>query len=195
VHNGIDPAEFVFSDSKSDYFLFMCDLDRALDKGLRIAVETTARCGVELVVAGSATDSDAARDVDALCAASHVRRAGEVLGSERAELLAGARALLFPTQTNESFGLVMVEALVSGTPVIASTRGACGEVLDDATSFLCESIDDYVDAMARAGSIAPRACRDKALRDYHYLRMAAGYAAEYERELERAAGVGAEAFG
>jgi glycosyltransferase involved in cell wall biosynthesis len=195
VHNGIDPAEFIFSESKLDYFLFMCDLDRAIDKGLRVAVEATARAGAELVVAGKAGDPAAMQAVDELCAAPHVRRAGEVRGSERAELLAGARALLFPTQTNESFGLVMVEALVSGTPVIASNRGACRELLDERTSFICDTLDDYIDAMSRTEAIAPRTCREKALRDYHYLRMAAGYAAEYERELDGERAVDAEAFG
>ncbi|HEY3056199.1 MAG TPA: glycosyltransferase [Thermoanaerobaculia bacterium] len=186
VHNGIDPDEFIFSKTKSDYFLFMCDLRRAEQKGLETALEATHRFGAKLVVAGSTTDPAIRRRTRELCARHGVTPMGEAMGARRAELFAGARALLFPTQLNESFGLVMAEALMSGTPVIASDRGACAEIISPEVGFICSTMEEYLSAMSRAPTISPHACRAKAMRDYHYLRMAQGYVREYEREIARA---------
>jgi len=106
-----------------------------------------------------------------------------VWGERKAELLAGARALLFPTQFNEAFGLVIAEALMSGTPVITSDKGACPELVSDDVGFVCSSMDEYVEAFEDLDLISPAACRAKAERDFHYLGMARAYVHEYEREI------------
>ena len=77
----------------------------------------------------------------------------------------------------------MVEALMSGTPVICSDRGACHEVITKDVGFICRYEPDYLNAIRRIGEISPRACREKAMRDFHYLRMAKDYIAEYENEI------------
>jgi len=79
----------------------------------------------------------------------------------------------------------MVEALMSGTPVICSDRGACPEIISPDVGFVCRDQQDYVSAISRIDSISPQACRDKAMDQYHYLRMAAGYASEYEKETAK----------
>ena len=182
VHNGIDPAELIYSERKEPYCLFMSNLRQAVGKGLPIALEACRRAGVRLHIAGSA-DAHAMRRVERLCRGHDVRLLGELRGEQKAEALAGARALLFPTQLNESFGLVIAEALMSGTPVIASDRGACPELVTAGAGFVCAGIDDYVRAIERAGEISPAHCRQKAMREFHYLRMAESYVREYEREI------------
>jgi glycosyltransferase involved in cell wall biosynthesis len=106
-----------------------------------------------------------------------------VRGRQKAELLAGARAFLFPTRVDEAFGLGMVEALMSGTPVICSDRGACPEIITRDVGFVCRYEPDYLNAIRRVGEIKPQTCRDKAMRNFHYLRMAKDYLGEYEKEI------------
>ena len=188
VLNGIDPAEYIYSATKHDYLLFMCHLDRAVEKGLDIALSLSERLGFELIIAGSAADGQAQETINARCRKRNARLVGEVQGAVKAEWLAGAKALLFPTQLNEGFGLVMAEALMSGTPVICSQYGACPEIISAEVGFVCASLQDYVAAISRIDEIAPAACRAKALRDYHHLRMAQDYVREYERELTNGGG-------
>ena len=98
-------------------------------------------------------------------------------------LLAHARGLLFPTQVNEAFGLVMAEALMSGTPVIASSHGSCPDIVSQEVGFVCQDDADYVRAIERIGEISPRACRERAIANYHYLGMTLDYIREYEAEM------------
>ncbi len=184
VRNGIDPSEFIFSESKGDYLLFMCCLDRAVRKGLDAALSLSDATGMELVVAGSASDGRVLAGIEDMCRLKNVRLVGEVKGEARAELLAGAKALVFPTMLNEAFGLVMAEALMSGTPVICSDKGACVEIISQDVGFVCSSHEDYLNAINRLHEIDPQRCRDKAMREYHYLKMAAGYVREYEKEIQ-----------
>ena len=81
----------------------------------------------------------------------------------------------------------MAEALMSGTPVICSNNGACPEIVTADVGFVCATEDDYRQALLRLDEIRPDACREKALRDFHYLRMAADYVIEYQKEIAYAA--------
>lgn len=183
VVNGVDPAEHIYSETKDDYLLFVAVLDRFFQKGLDVAVSLARETESRLVVAGSAAGQAALRAIGELCAGADVVFAGEVSGTRRAELFAGARALLFPTRLNEACPLVIAEALMSGTPVIASNRGACPELVSPETGFLCDSREEYLQAIANAGRIAPAACRERAMREFHYLRMTRDYVREFEAEI------------
>ncbi|MDX6402742.1 MAG: hypothetical protein QOH70_197 [Blastocatellia bacterium] len=185
VLNGVDPAEYIYSDTKKEYFLFMCTLDRAVEKGLEVVLSIAKQTGCEIVIAGSASEPQVLENAKAKCQATNVKLIGEVRGEAKGEWLAGARAILFPTQFNEAFGLVMAEALMSGTPVICSSRGACREIVSADVGFVCDTDKDYIEAINLAGGIAPAACRAKAMSDYHYLRMARDYVREYEKEIGR----------
>jgi len=81
--------------------------------------------------------------------------------------------------------MVIAEALMSGTPVIASPRGPCPEMVTPEVGFICEVWEDYVRAVNDIGSIRPEDCRRRAFAKYHYLVMARGYIAEYHAERER----------
>jgi glycosyltransferase involved in cell wall biosynthesis len=183
VYNGVDPAELCFSEAKSDYFLFVSALPLAMHKGLPQALAIAERTGIELRVAGSAEDPQLIQQISDFCDRPGVRYLGEIQGSEKAEQFAGARALLFPTQLNEAFGLVLVEAMMSGTPVICSANGACAEIVSPKVGFVCHNDDDYLAAVDNLDQISALDCRSTAIQEFHYLRMAENYIAEYEIEL------------
>jgi glycosyltransferase involved in cell wall biosynthesis len=187
VWNGADPAEFLYSETKDDYFLFIVsELSRAESKGLLTAIALVERLGTRLLVA-------ALIDLHPLPPAfvsRNVTYLGEICDEEKATLLAGARALLFPVQIDEAFGMVVAEALMSGTPVIGSKRGALTELLTPDVGFTCDTLEDYVAAVERLDRIEPAACRRRALAEFDYRVMARRYLVEYERELGRAAPCG-----
>ena len=185
VWNGIDPAEYIYSESKGDYFLFMSAMYWGMKKGLDVALSLSRRLDFKLVVAGTTGDYESINSVAEMCASAGAQYVGDVRGKEKAELFAGAKGFLFPTKLDEAFGLVMAEALMSGTPVICSDRGACPEVISADVGFVCKDEDDYVTAIHQIASIPPSACRDKAMREYHYLRMASDYVNEYQKEIAR----------
>ena len=183
IHNGLDPAESLFSSSKGEDFLFMGALDRAWEKGLDLALEVAGAVGRRLIVAGSASTAAGEARVLDMCRGRNVRFAGEVAGEEKKELLASARALLMPSRAPEAFGLVCVEALLSGTPVICSDRGGLPEIVAGDVGFVCRSPGQLVAAAEAIDAIDPQRCRAHAMERFHYLRMAERYAAEYETAI------------
>jgi len=185
VLNGVDPEEYIFSESKDDYLLFMSTMNWGMSKGLDVVLSLAGNHGCKVIVAGTGTDWQSIARTTELCAEAGAGYVGDVRGTAKAELLAGAKALLFPTKLDEAFGLGMVEALMSGTPVICSDNGACPEIISPDVGIVCHDETDYVAAVDSIANISPRACREKAMKEYHYLRMAADYVAEYEQELAR----------
>jgi glycosyltransferase involved in cell wall biosynthesis len=184
VINGIDPDELIFSEAKGDYFLFVvANLANLQLKGFEVARSLVRACGLKLVVAGGFARQKPARELLETFARDGITYVGHVSGEKKAELFAGARALLFPTRANETFGLVVAEALMSGTPVICSDRGACPELVPPEAGFVCSNFSDYIRAVENAGRISPLACRLLALERYHYLRMAGDYVTELEKEI------------
>ena len=186
VQNGLDPGDYIFCESKKPYFLFLSGLDYWPDKGLDLAFDLSRRCAFPLKVAGSARNQRRIDEVISLCEEYGAEFLGDVRGYEKAMLLAEAKALLFPTKMNESFGLVLVEAMMSGTPSITSACGACPEVVSPEVGFVCNNLDDYMQAVRRIEEISPHTCRQEALAKFHYQRMARDYVREYEQEIETA---------
>jgi glycosyltransferase involved in cell wall biosynthesis len=186
VLNGVHPDEFIYSETKEEYLLFLvCGLHRAMDKGLDIAARVARKAGIELRVAASGRTQSELDAFAWFCRKLGAVSVGPAHGQKKAELLAGARALLFPSRLNEAFGLVIAEALISGTPVIASARGAIPEILDPTTGFVCQQEEDYVQAVANCGQIRPQHCRSVAMERFHYRKMTDGYLREYEREIRK----------
>jgi glycosyltransferase involved in cell wall biosynthesis len=115
-----------------------------------------------------------------------VRYVGEVGGRAKQELFASARALLMPIRWDEPFGLVMVEALACGTPVVAFPEGAAPEVVADGrTGFLVQDEEEMAAAALRASAIDPAACRGHVLARFNAARVAERYADVYRRVAER----------
>lgn len=176
VWNGIDPDEFIYSETKEDYFLFIVShLSRAESKGLPMAIAVAERLGARLLV-GAEIDVPPPSSPNVTCL-------GEIRDEQKATLLAGARALLFPVVLDEAFGMVIAESLVSGTPVIGSKRGALPELITPDVGFTCSTLEEYVAAAGRLREIQPAACRERAVGEFHYRVMTRRYVAEYEREL------------
>jgi glycosyltransferase involved in cell wall biosynthesis len=185
VLNGVDPDACIYSENKQDYFMFMSSMDWEMKKGLDIALSLAARLRFKLVVAGTGNNYKRIVRIETLCRQIGAHYVGDVRGKRKAELLAGAKAFLFPTRVDEAFGLGMAEALMSGTPVICSDKGACPELITPDVGFVCCDDRDYVAALRKVSSISPKACREKAMREFHYQRMAADYVAEYEKEIKQ----------
>ena len=185
VWNGIDPAEYIYRETKDDYFVFMSTMDWGTKKGLDTVLSLAKTVGFKLVVAGTGESYERIEKVQEMCREVGAQYVGDVRGREKAELLAGAKGFLFPTKLDEAFGLGMVEALMSGTPVICSDRGACPEIITPEVGFACSTEEQYVAAINSINQIDPRTCREKAMRDYHYHVMARNYVREYEIELAR----------
>jgi glycosyltransferase involved in cell wall biosynthesis len=183
VLNGVDPSACIYSETKEDYVMFMSSMDWEMKKGLDIALSLAARYRFKLVVAGTGNNYKRIVRVTSLCRQIGAHYVGDVRGRRKAELLAGAKAFIFPTRVDEAFGLGMAEALMSGTPVICSDKGACPELITPDVGFVCRNDSDYVAALRNVSRISPAACREKAMREFHYRRMAADYVNEYEKEI------------
>jgi glycosyltransferase involved in cell wall biosynthesis len=185
VLNGIDPNDFIFSEAKEDYLLFMGAMNKAVDKGLDLALDLSRSKGFRLVVAGTGMNYETIRQVAELCSAAGAEYLGDVRGPRKAELIAGARAVLFPSRLQEGCPLIILEAMVSGTPVISSRGGGTVELVTPETGILCGQDQDWGAAVDRIGEISPVRCREIALEKYHYRRMVKDYLREYRWEMER----------
>ena len=108
-----------------------------------------------------------------------------VVGVEKAGLLAKARAMIFPIQWEEPFGMAMVEAMVSATPVVAMARGAASEIVEPGiTGWLAEDIDGLVEAYGRIGEIDLELCVTQATERFGPQQLADGYQSVYETEIQ-----------
>lgn len=163
VHNGIDLTEFRFRAEKADYDLFIGRLHSV--KGHRWAIEGARRTGHRLLLAGGWRPSLTRRR----------RYVGKVGGERKAELLAGARCLWMPAQWDEPFGLTLLEALASGTPVIGTRRGALPEIVSPEVGALGDTLDELVALRPRLARIDPAACRARVERHFTHHVMAEGY--------------------
>lgn len=183
VYNGVDPDEYVYRERKDDYLLFLSKVSRPA-KGIRVALRLARRLGFRLLVAGGNRFS--LRKTGGLwdSVRADVRFCGMVGGQRKAELIAGARALLFPISWEEPFGIVVAEALVSGTPVITTPRGAMPELVTPDVGFLCADEAALEEAIRRVGEISPAACRQRALEHFSDTVCARKYIQYYERATQ-----------
>src|SRR5207248_1510378 len=107
---------------------------------------------------------------------------GEADADTKRRLLRGALALINPIRWAEPFGMVMIEALACGTPVIATPHGAAPEIVEHGiTGFLCTTDDEFLDAIARAPGLDRRHCRESVARRFSVERMVKGYLRVYHR--------------
>ena len=183
VYNGLKPDEYRYSEKKEDFLLFLSRADWKV-KGLAVAIEVAKKAGMKLIIAGNAHR----KFVEGYAGFGYLKRhfnkdclyVGEVGREIKAAYLAKARALIFPTRWREPFGLVAIEAMVSGTPVITTPNGAMPEIVaDKKTGFICKNPDEMVEAVKRLGDIKPADCRRHVLEHFNYMRMAEDYVRLY----------------
>jgi len=183
VLNGLDPADFRFSGRKEPFLLFMAPAERAESKGLSTAIAVARRAGMRLVVAGTGGTHAAIDRIAAVCREAGADYVGDIRGAAKSEWLAAAKALILPSRANEGCPLTLIEALMSGTPVLAADVGGIPEVVTPEVGYLCRHEDDYVRAVGRLEEISSDRCRQHALDYFHYQRMARDYVGEFEREI------------
>ena len=194
VYHGIDLEEFTFSSESGGYLAF---LGRASpEKGLDAAIHVAREAGVPLKVAarlpqqhihqpGGRADWEYFEQVlQPLLQQEQVEFVGEIAGRDKDAFLGSAVALLFPICWPEPFGLVMVEALACGTPVLALNHGSVPEIIEDGvTGFVRDAEEDLVEAVHRIGTLQRAACRTAAEQRFSPGAMAASYMRVYETLL------------
>jgi len=167
VYNGLDPAELIFRRRKEQWDLFLGRLHSA--KGYHWALEAAKRTGRRLIVGGGWRPSFKGA----------ITYVGEVDGNRKAVLLARARCLWMPAQWDEPFGLTTIEALLSGTPVLCTRRGALPEIVTGEVGALSDTLDEMIDAAEAIAERDPAACRAHAERYFTHRVMAEEYARLY----------------
>jgi glycosyltransferase involved in cell wall biosynthesis len=187
IHHGLDPAKFqCTAQPAGDYVCFVGRLSRV--KGPHTAIDAAREAGVSIHMAGDVHPPDEAWAASALqerLAQPHVKYVGLIGGLEKARFLRNARALLAPIEWNEPFGLILIEAMLSGCPVVAFRRGSVAEIVEDGvTGYVADSLEHMV-SLIRPGGPVDRIdrvrCRVRAIERFSADRMVDEHIALYER--------------
>jgi glycosyltransferase involved in cell wall biosynthesis len=168
IHHGLDVDSIPFRDEKEDFLLFLGRIDPT--KGPDVAIDVARRAGVKLVMAAKCSDPQEREFFERAIRprlGPDVEWFGEADEPTKGELLSKAKALLFPISWEEPFGLVMIEAMAAGTPVLALRRGSVPEVVvDGMTGAVVDRPDELVDEIGRVDRFDPSACREHARRRF-----------------------------
>ncbi len=192
IRHGLDPAGYAFGTGEGGYVGFLGRF--AAEKGVHHAIDAASAAGLPLRLAGKPhwRDQDYFRTqvqprLAAAVEAGAARLVGEVGGQRKVDFLRDARALLFPIEWEEPFGLVMIEAMLCGTPVVAFGRGSVPEVIDEGvTGFVCEDVAQMSERLQALDGFDRVRCRQRALERWSARRMVG----EYERLYELVASTG-----
>jgi len=175
VYNGVDLEEFNFCQKPKDYFLFMGALGE--HKNPKDAILSAKKARVKLKIAGGKKrEPYFSREIKPLIDGKQIQYLGEVSGKKRINLLQEAKALLFPIKWPEPFGLVQIEAMACGTPVIAYSNGAVPEVIkDNKTGFIVKNVKEMAWAIKNINRIERRKCRERVEKYFTVEKMISGY--------------------
>ena len=185
VHHGLDTSRYLPMEDQG-YLLFLGRYDRC--KGVKQAIEVAARANLPLVMAGAPHEREYFdSEVRPLMERHNVLDVGPVGGLRKARLIARARAVLFPIQWEEPFGLVMIEAMLSGVPVLATARGSVPEIIEDGvTGVICDDASEMVASARIAERLFDRErIRLVARERWSADRMAGDYLQLYRRLAEQ----------
>lgn len=172
VYNGLDLDEYPYYPEPADYFSFLGRISWKR-KNVRYARHLAKKTGIRLHIGGGWRVS--------LHPRIHYR--GMVGGQEKLNLLGKAKGFMFPTAWEEPMGLVVAEAMASGTPCIVSDRGAMPELVNPSTGFVCCQEADYLQAIQRIDQIDRQACRERVRQYFSKEAMANGYVSLFSRIL------------
>lgn len=185
VYNGIDISQYPFVAKPKDYFVWLGKITPI--KGTKEAILVAKKAGVQLYILGvvdhgvPSAYSYFKHEVEPLIDNKQIVFYEAVGLPEKAMLLGNAKALLNPIQWEEPFGLVMIEAQSTGTPVIALNRGAAPEVIQNRqTGFVVNSLDDMVEAIKKVETIDRTACRNFVETTFSITHMVEGYEKAYD---------------
>src|SRR5579863_5161228 len=188
VHHGLPERLLTPQPVKPSYFAFLGRI--APEKGIDRAIRIARHCGMPLKIAAKVDRADQdyyEEQIKPLIASGNVEYIGEIDDKEKSDFLSGAIVLLVPIDWPEPFGLVMIEAMACGTPVIAFNRGSVPEIVDDGiTGFVVEDINGAIGAVDRLGHLSREKIRRRFEERFTARRMAQDYLAVY-RSLSDAA--------
>lgn len=187
IYHGVDTARFGYSAFPKDYFLYLGRVTE--EKGVHYAIEAAKAAGVPLIIAGGSYPAEGYwhKSIEPEINGKTVRYVGVADEAQKIELLQGARALLFPTQYDETFGLVMAEAMACGTPVIGWRNGSVPEVVQEGeTGYVVDSVDGMVKAIGAIDKIERQATRRRVESLFSLEKMTQGYLKVYARIIEKA---------
>lgn len=193
IHGGIEVSNFTFNKTPKNYLLFLGEISRR--KGVDIAIKVAKKTRARLIIAGKIYDRTSGKtqgeessyfvnEIKPYIDGTQIKYIGEVGYREKVKLLKNAKALLFPIRWEEPFGLVMIEAMACGTPVIAFNRGAVPEVLvDKKTGFIVNTVDEMVEAVKKISKIDRAKCREHVERNFTAKKMVSMYEEVYKKIL------------
>ena len=193
VYHGLPAGLYDFVESPDDYLAFIGRI--CPEKRLDRAIEIAERTGRKLKIAAKVDPTDRdyfCKEIQPLLSRPLIEFIGEIGETEKGEFLGDAAALLFPIDWPEPFGLVMIEALACGTPVIAFDSGSVPEIVESGlTGFVASNIEEAVSAVERISTISRRKCRETFEERFSASRMASDYLHIYRSLVSRQEGDGA----
>ncbi|MGO3928754.1 glycosyltransferase family 4 protein [Rhodopseudomonas pseudopalustris] len=183
IHHGMPATQLTPQPVEPGYLAVLGRI--APEKGVDRAIKIALRAGMPLKIAAKVDRSDRdyfEQEIQPMLSHPLIEYLGEIGDSEKSAFLSGASALLLPIDWPEPFGLVMIEAMACGTPVIAYRHGSVPEVIDDGISgFIVDDEDGAVAAVGRLGELNRRAVRRQFEARFTARRMALDYLAQYRR--------------
>jgi glycosyltransferase involved in cell wall biosynthesis len=191
IHHGLPRDLLRFSPGQGSYLAFLGRISPEKRADRAIAIATA--CGLPLKIAAKVDPADREyfeQEIRPLLENPLVEFIGEIGEQQKPDFLGNALALLFPIDWPEPFGLVMIEAMACGTPIIAFRGGSVPEIIDDGvTGFIVDSVDEAVEAARRVRHLNRSRCRATFERRFGVARMAAEYVEIYQQLLESGSGL------
>lgn len=174
VYNGVEVEKFPFSPSHQDYLLMMGTIGRHKNQGEAIAV--AKELGIKLIMAGKIREQDYFEEIKKDIDGEQIKYVSEVSFEEKVKLYQNAKAFIFPIFWEEPFGLVMIEAMSCGTPVVAFNHGAVSEVVRDGlTGYVVQDHSQMVEAVKKIDRVDRSVCRKHVEENFTVSKMIDSY--------------------
>lgn len=181
VYNGIPVETFEFNNNPKNYLVFLGRITPS--KGVVEAIQVAKLAGKKLIIAAKIDEVDSEyyeKEVKSLIDGRQIVYIGEVNHKQKVKLLKDASCLLFPIQWNEPFGIVMIEAMACGTPVIALAKGSVSEIIKEGrTGYIVNTTSEMVDAISKIGNINRQQCQKWVEKLFNAQKMIGRYEAIY----------------
>jgi glycosyltransferase involved in cell wall biosynthesis len=185
IYHGVDTRVFKYNENPNDYVLFLGRITE--DKGVHLAIEAAKEAGIQIVIAGKSYPNEGYwhEKIEKHIDGKRVRYVGEADFDTKIEYLRNAKAVLMSTQVEETFGMVMIEAMACGTPVIGFNKGAVPEIIADCRSgFVVDDVTGMIRALKNIDKISRAETRKRAEMFFSVKKMVIGYRKVYKRVID-----------